>query len=570
MRFSIRRLVCVLWIPLLLVASCSKNAGDSPVAKVEDRVITLAEYEKAINSVGPEYLPPTMDTAGLLEFLDTMIDREVLALKADELGYDKDAMVVDGMRTFRTIGLQSGYLHVKVRSKLQVTEKDIEEVHNMYGLVYQVKQVLTDTEAEGNEVRDLLVAGHDFESVCKQYSRGPDAAVGGRQISASYGQFPPHFQDELFSTDVGGVTNPIINQYGYFVIKVISKSQPPKRPLAEVEERVRRIATQQKQLRATYELSLEIRERHGFQFYDDQLKIILNAMPPDRGILNPPNRDTEVYPLLDIELEDLDKPVASYNEEVMTIRDFSDLYDRAHFAQRPRKELRLGGLRKFILDVIMNDLIEVELAVSGIENEPEVAEMFNRKREELMVNRLYWDLVAQQTSVPWDKIEAYYRDNKEQFHSGERRRFQIILTPDKLSAEHARQRAVSGGTFQRIAMEYASPKELKDTGMNEVFVEVGDRPELDDAASSLRDVGDISRVFEIEQGWVIAKLVAKEAEGYVPISKAQNGINHILKEEANEKRLDELLAKWRDEYNIEIFEKNVKKVKIVPRRTPRA
>ncbi|MCK4775903.1 MAG: peptidyl-prolyl cis-trans isomerase, partial [Candidatus Krumholzibacteria bacterium] len=206
---------------------------------------------------------------------------------------------------------------------------------------------------------------------------------------------------------------------------------------------------------------------------------------------------------------------------------------------------------------------------SGIENEPEVAEMFNRKREELMVNRLYWDLVAQQTDVPWSEIEAYYKDNKEQFHSSERRRFQIILTPDKLSAEAARQRVVGGGTFQRIALEYASPQELKNTGINDVFVVVGASPVLDEGTSSLRDPGDISVPFEIEQGWVIAKLIAKEAEGYVPIDKARHDINHILKQQKNEERLEELLAKWRDEYNIEIFEKTIKKVKIKPGRTPR-
>ncbi|MCK5407710.1 MAG: hypothetical protein KAJ37_09655, partial [Candidatus Krumholzibacteria bacterium] len=64
--------------------------------------------------------------------------------------------------------------------------------------------------------------------------------------------------------------------------------------------------------------------------------------------------------------------------------------------------------------------------------------------------------------------------------------------------------------------------------------------------------------------------IAKEAEGYVPIEKAQHNIKHVLKQQMNDDRLDELLAKWRDEYNIEIFEKTVKKVKITPRRTTRA
>ena len=68
---------------------------------------------------------------------------------------------------------------------------------------------------------------------------------------------------------------------------------------------------------------------------------------------------------------------------------------------------------------------------------------------------------------------------------------------------------------------------------------------------------------------VVARLVEKEAAGTVPIERAQHEINHALKAQKNEERLEELLAKWRGEYNIEVFDKTVKKVKIEPRRASR-
>ena len=185
-----------------------------------------------------------------------------------------------------------------------------------------------------------------------------------------------------------------------------------------------------------------------------------------------------------------------------------------------------------------------------------------------MVTRLYSDLIEQQTTVGRREIEAYYEDNRERFYSAERRRFQIILTPSKLAAEQARQRVLDGGHFARIASEYASATDILVTGVNDVFLEAGARPEFDEAAFSLRAVGDISRPFEIQQGWVIAKLVERALEGYASINEASETIRFTLKQEKKDKRLKELLAKWREEYALEVFEKNLKKVKIEPRPTP--
>ena len=323
MRRSSRLITTNLWILLVFLAACSKNHEELPVATVADRVITVGDYEKAYSSISPDQLPETTDLAGRKEFLGVMIDREVMAIKADELGYDKDPTVDRGMAAFRKIGLQMSYIKLKVIDKLDVTEDDIKKTYDMYGTVYRVKQILTDTEDEAYVVYDLLKNGSDFESVCKQYSRGPDAAEGGKTVSAPYGQFPPNFEDALFSTPVGGITKPILNPYGYFVIKVIDAKKSPKPPLDQIYDQIKRLATREKQARLTEEFSKSIRDKYNFRFYDDGLKIIFNALPPDPDITNPPSRDLEIYPILKIDVDDLDKPVASYQDKVMTVRDFS-------------------------------------------------------------------------------------------------------------------------------------------------------------------------------------------------------------------------------------------------------
>jgi parvulin-like peptidyl-prolyl isomerase len=567
MRYN--NLSSTLWIfPLVVIgtlSACSKDEHALPVAKVENRVITLGDYEKAINGISPEYLPSSTELPGLIEFLDKLIEKHVLALKADALGYDKDPKVVDGMDAFKGAGLQAGYLKLKIVDKLKATDKELKDAYEKYGRVLQVKQILTDTREEGEFAYDLLRQGHDFESVCKEYSRGPDAAEGGRTIGAIYGQFRPNFQDVVFNTPIGEVTKPIEVPYGFFIVKVVGQSQAPQKPYDELKPLLTRMVLQQQEMRLTGEMSERVREKHGFALYDDALKIILDAMPPDRPIDNPPPRDLEVYPILNLAVGDFDKPVATYLGKTITMKDFSDLYDRADFFARPRREYRLGGVRKFLTDIVMNEVVKEEIATSGIENEPQVAQMLTRKREELMVSVMFLDLVDKHTVIEFTEVEEYYNKNLEQFQSDERRRFQIVLAHDKKSADEARTRLLRGTKLETVQEEYATAEEIANTGLNDVLILRGEIPEIDKYGFPLLREGLFTEPFQISDGWVVAKLVEIRPAGHATLTEAQHEINHMLKERRNEERLMELLTKWKTEYEITVYEKNLKKAVVTAR-----
>jgi parvulin-like peptidyl-prolyl isomerase len=539
--------------------SCSKNDTSAPVAKINDRVITREQFEKAFTIVDEKYLPENKDLDGMREFLQTLIDKEIMALKADELGYDKDNFVVQGMEAFKKVGLQAGYIKVKVADRINVTEKDLKEAYPFFGVNRRVKQILVDTREEADHVYDILQEGHDFESVCKEYSKGPDAEKGGEVVNALWGTFPPEFQDELFTTKVGDVTHPILSQYGYFLIKVIAETKPNPKPLDEVRSDLEQILKQQQQIKYSFEMSNALREKHGFQFYEDNVGIAFEALPPDRALTNPPDRSTEIYPLLKFTAADLDKPLVEYKNKYITIKDFSDLYDRASFFQRPRRQYRYGDIKKFIVDLVMNELIEEELQTSGIENNPQVKRMLDRKREQLMVDKLYQDLVNDQTQVPYNEVKNYYQDNLEQFRRPEERRFGVVLTGDRASAKEACDMLRSGEGFSAVRATYSIEDEQVYGGDEGKFFTKGETADIDDQGFVLTVCG-VSDPFETGRGWMVLKCLEKRPERIISINEAQAQITNYLKTIKNEERLNELLAKWREEYTVEIYDNNLKKV----------
>ena len=67
------RFILLLVLAVVLLVSCSKSKEDIPVAKVNDRVITLAEFERVYNLMDPRYLPKGEGFDKHKAFLETMV-----------------------------------------------------------------------------------------------------------------------------------------------------------------------------------------------------------------------------------------------------------------------------------------------------------------------------------------------------------------------------------------------------------------------------------------------------------------------------------------------------------------
>ncbi len=558
----INGVLAVILMSMVTLVSCSKEQGELPVAKVADRVITLSVYEKTYFAVDDKFLPEDKGIEGRKEFLDTMINRDVMAIKADELGYDKDPYVVQGMEAFKKVSLQSAYMKIMVADKINVTEKDLKAGYELYKTNLQIKQILVDTKDEADELHAMLDEGQDFESVCKQYSKGPEAQSGGKVVNALWGTFEPTFQDELFSTPVGGYTKPLDSPYGYFIIKVLAKNQPKRKSYEETKPDLEILIRRQQEIRLTNEMSNKVRAKHNYEYFESNIRIVFDALPIDRPLTSPPDRSQEVYPLLNFESRDLDKPLVSYDNKTITVRDFSDFYDRSSFFNRPRREYRFGGVKKFVVDIVMNEIVPIEMKESRVEEEPMIALALQKKKEQFMVDKLFQDLIDKQTSVPPGELREYYDDNLEQFRRDEERRLGIVLVGSRELAQEAHGKIVGGENFGRISGEYSVDELTREDRSGAQFVRKGQNPDFDEPGFALENVGDVSEPFETSRGWMIVKLIERRPERILPFDEARSDISRVLKTIKNEERLNSLLEKWRSEIDIEIFEDNLKKANL--------
>ncbi len=563
---SARMLALGLLIPAAMtLASCGKRE-DVKLAEFKGRAITIGEFERAYANVDPKFLPKATGIEGYREFLNTMLNKEIMAHKADELGYDKDPSVVQGLEAFKKLGLQTAYLKRRVVDKVTVSEDEIRRHYNNKGATLTIKQMLLDTKEEADEVWQLLEEGSDFDSVLRQYSKAPDASEGGNVMTVAYGSYTPGLQNTLFSTPVGEYTKPIDTPYGYFIIKVLRRTDAKRKdPYDKIHDTLEQEVRVQKEMILTNEVTDKIREKYGVSWFTDGLRVCFDALPPDRPLNSPPRRADEVYPLLYFDEPLLDKPVVTYKGKTITVKDFSDYYDQASFFTRPRREYRLGGIKNFLTERIMSEIIVDEMKASNIEKDPEVAGAIQAKKEELMVNRLWADMVNGQTKVDRSMIQNYYNDNYDAFKVPEKRRFGVILCGDQEAAMEAYKELQKGELFRNVAMAYSVDETTRKALGETDLLARGEQPEMDEVGFSLPRVGAVSEPFQTSRGWMILKLTERSPERMYSLDEARGSIEGALKQQLNEKRLNSLLEKWKEEAGLVIYEDALSKIQVTPR-----
>jgi peptidyl-prolyl cis-trans isomerase SurA len=78
--------------------------------------------------------------------------------------------------------------------------------------------------AELEEVKDLIMnEGKSFQTMARIHSDDPGSAAVGGKIEASRGMMVPQFESTVFRLNVGEVSGIIETEYGYHIIKLISR-----------------------------------------------------------------------------------------------------------------------------------------------------------------------------------------------------------------------------------------------------------------------------------------------------------------------------------------------------------
>ena len=96
----------------------------------------------------------------------------------------------------------------------------------------------TEKRREINKIRQKLDDGADFAETAKKFSEGPSGPNGGDLGFFTRDRMVPPFADAAFALEVGQVSDIVITQFGYHLIKVFEKKEGSTIPYETIKAQI--------------------------------------------------------------------------------------------------------------------------------------------------------------------------------------------------------------------------------------------------------------------------------------------------------------------------------------------
>ncbi|MFL6622605.1 MAG: peptidylprolyl isomerase [Sulfurifustis sp.] len=225
-------------IALLGLGACQKSDKQEKVlATVNGQTITDAEFQQYLQ-LRPHREPIT-DAAQQKKVLDEMVDRVLIAQRAESNGIEKDPEVQGLLRRVRENVLVQSMIH-KALKENPITDDEVKqrfdrEVAATHKTEYLVRHILTKNEDEAKEVISQIQSKKaNFATLAKQKSIDVQSGNNGGSLGwINQGMVVPEFFDSVTHLQKGAMSAaPVKTEFGWHVIKV-EDTRPAKIPTFE-------------------------------------------------------------------------------------------------------------------------------------------------------------------------------------------------------------------------------------------------------------------------------------------------------------------------------------------------
>ena len=287
------------------------------VARVNNQIITLSDYEKAAQGLAEEVrqdcqnCAPDQLAAEIKDrqknLLRDMIDQQLLIERAKDMGIDVETELVkrlDEVRKENNLAtmddlekavekqgivwedykqqMKNGLLTQKVIQQEVGGRMDIgpDEIKKYYDAHKQdfvraeqvdLSEILLSTEGKtpeeiaaiktkADDLHKRVVNGDDFAELAKRHSEGSTAQDGGELGLYERDQLASQLADAVFKLDKNGITDVIQTRTGFEILKVNEHYQAGLQPLDKVSDQITNIIYKQKMDPAMRSYLAELRE----------------------------------------------------------------------------------------------------------------------------------------------------------------------------------------------------------------------------------------------------------------------------------------------------------------------
>ena len=396
------------------------------VGEVEISAADLVDFESRLSG---DRLSEKPGVAGYLDYLQTLIDKELMLQEARRLGLDQDAQLRGKLSKERADRIIKRFLKLEVYDKIESTEEELRELQKQTGRdrAIRVRRIVLRTEEEANEVAASWRRGTDFDELAARTLLEETELSGGRWLLKDELK-PEILQEEVWPLEPGEITDPVFygNQYGvYQVTEERDVEFKLVRPLMEPELFGLKIPVRMNELAAELKQKLEARTNEA----------TLDLLA-ERLVAGQPFSDEERQMVL------FENTGGAY-----TVEDFLVFSDYIKMGYGDSRRI----LDWFAKEVVEPRLLILEAArVAGIDREEEMVSWYRSREQSLLLQAVRREATAN-VLVEESEARQYYEQNPIKFTPLESVTIREILVASEAEAEALLEQIRQGADMGELA-----------------------------------------------------------------------------------------------------------------------
>lgn len=538
---------------------------DSTVlARIEDRVVTVARFVDAYFASDPEFRPQP-DSLGRVKFLESLVNQNVLGHVARRAGRtltfeDRLKLREIQNRTWSNMLYQRAVLDSVV-----VTDRDIARAYDQCKYELRLQEiVISDGDLAGRVYREVKGGTLAFADAARRYSESRERASGGELGWVHRLRYAPAvLAPRIFDMKVGTLSEPMRSRDGYHIVRVAERRAVKPGAFEVLRKALRnqltmigaegRAARLQRQMAAEIGLVVDtanVRWAAGKFVAANELKRDENVFTLELSTTIP-----------DFGPADSGRVLARWNEGQVSLRGFMNRYSAYSPLARPNIN-DYALFREQVISMALEPYMAVLAVRRGIDQDPVSVAEVERKEEQILVEHLYEDSVASRIWIRPEQRREYYEKNRNLYVTFPEVRFASMFRSSRAGVDSVSETLRTGGFLPDLIRADSLAGHTSGTVQSRSAAERG-TPYYKIVFEELRP-GEFTVTGPDKNGdWAILQLLEYTPERQLPYEQVEHYVDESLTNIEAEKLLDALIARHRAALRIESHPEHVMRVHLI-------
>ena len=397
------------------VADTGQFLPDSAMlARVDDHVIRVREFiESYFNAFAEDR--PAGDSAGRVEFLDAMINKQVLGKVARSIPHTfgfEDRLVMR-QHTERVLA-NTLYQRVVVDSVV-LGDDEIRRVYEQYKVRLRLWRIQLADRATAERVRRELLAGRiAWKDAVKRYSiartdRGPEGDMGWMMRVA----MSVPLGEAIAPLKPGEISAVIEDENGFNIVKCVDRTPTAAPAFESMRNNIRDQLFQYQAGRRFGRLQDVLAAQVGLVTDSASIAWASSFFAPPRTSVQEAGGTNLVINagVPEFSPADTARILARYRGGVLSLGGFLDFYQHIQALVRPPVNT-YEDLRAQVRNLILEPTMAQAAVERGLDKDPSAVAQLELKREQILVERMYQDSVMSKVLVSPEERRRYYDEHR--------------------------------------------------------------------------------------------------------------------------------------------------------------